>query len=174
MNRRSFFKKLGISGLVASVAPQIIQEVKAEEPEPISLDGVDLEYSLQSESYGYEMNRKHSQRVILVNPWLEYYLDECDIDLFRETETIFNKYGTKEVILGKLRGKIRTPTERYLITTQGFHMSIVKGDETCDVGLVRFDNCFASGGIIGQGETEWTYSFYQIEPKPMGRINNQP
>lgn len=32
MKRRSFFKKLGISGLVASVAPQIIQEVKADEP----------------------------------------------------------------------------------------------------------------------------------------------
>ena len=46
MKRRSFFKKLGISGLVASVAPQIIQEVKAE-PEPFEIDeGVKVDYEI--------------------------------------------------------------------------------------------------------------------------------
>ena len=47
MKRRSFFKKLGISGLVASVAPQIIQEVKAEEPEPFEIgEDVKVDYKI--------------------------------------------------------------------------------------------------------------------------------
>ncbi len=111
MKRRSFFKKLGISGLVASVAPQIIQEVKAEEHEPFEIDeGVKVDYEIipfnndyieVSESWQHDyltITHRQLDRVVFHKVLLDACIERHDGRYFinlSDLEKVYNSPVTK-------------------------------------------------------------------------------